>query len=151
MSDHRVFFIPENPHFLPDKEMHGEACSKVNDLFPEGDGAEAGAHTFMAFFDCGENFGRICCPTCNSEIELSWWQERMSEDNFEGEFLLNAYPTPCCQSEHNLNKLEYDWPQGFARFRLCAFNPNVENISDGQKAQLEEILGTPLRVIHQHL
>jgi hypothetical protein len=45
----------------------------------------------------------------------------------------------------------YEWPQGFGRFALDAMNPNIGILQDRYKLEFEEILGTKLRVIYQHI
>jgi len=75
----------------------------------------------------------------------------MSADYVEGGFQLAAYATPCCKSAFTLNELIYKWPQGFARFALEALNPRIGKLEDRDKAELEKILDTKLRVIYQRL
>ena len=75
----------------------------------------------------------------------------MDEDYVNGGFKLAQYPTPCCKVNYSLDQLIYEWPQGFARFALDAMNPNICELNDQYKAEFEEILGTRLRVIYQHL
>jgi len=102
------------------------------------------------FFDAGENFERVLCPSCRAEIPMEWWQQRMGEDCDEG-FKLAKYPTPCCQAAHTLHELAYDWPQGFGRYALPAMNANIGELSEKQRQDMERILGTRLRIIYQHL
>ena len=45
----------------------------------------------------------------------------------------------------------HTWPQGFAQFALEVMNPNSGRLEDRHRLELEEILGTKLRVIYQHL
>ena len=47
--------------------------------------------------------------------------------------------------------LVYEWPQGFGRFALDAMNPNIGKLKAMDRMELEEILGTKLRVIYQHI
>jgi hypothetical protein len=42
----------------------------------------------------------------------------------------------------------YEWPQGFGRFALDAMNPNIGELQDKYKREVEKILGTKLRVIY---
>ena len=75
----------------------------------------------------------------------------MDDDYVDGGFALCPYRTPCCGAEHSLDQLTYEWPQGFARFAIDAMNPNIGTLSDQHKAEFEDILGTRLRIIYQHL
>jgi hypothetical protein len=58
--------------------------------------------------------------------------------------------TPCCRATTSLNELRYDWPEGFARFELAAVEPEVYQVDEDLHRQLEECLGSPLRIIRQH-
>ena len=105
----------------------------------------------VAFFDCGSNFERICCPGCADEIPIQWWHSQIDTD-FDGSgYKLAAYSIPYCDYRATLNNLIYDWPQGFSLFALEAMNPNVGELSKQSKNEFEKILGTPLRVIYQHI
>jgi hypothetical protein len=55
--------------------------------------------------------------------------------------------TPCCGSRVSLNDLRYEWPAGFARLVLEAWNPNVTRLDEEEVSKLEEVLGAPLRII----
>jgi len=72
-------------------------------------------------------------------------------DNYADGFKLASYAMPCCKSPASLHELRYEWPQGFSRFALEAMNPNIGKLEDRFKKEFEEILGTRLRVIYQHL
>ena len=86
------------------------------------------------------------------EISGKWWNERMDDDYTKGKgFKLASYPTPCCGGQCTLHELIYEWPQGFGRFALEARNPNIGKLQERYKQELEEILGTKLRVIYVHL
>lgn len=85
------------------------------------------------------------------EVEMEWWSDRLEEDVVDDGFQLKAYSLPCCGTISTLNDLQYNWPQGFARFGLEAMNPNIGMLSDVQVRECEKILQTPLRVIYQHL
>ena len=150
MSDSWIALIPEDPRFVPDPAKQLLARDRFAEIAPEADEIEIKLSDTVEFFDCGANFERVCCPSCGSEIPLAWWQDRMDEDYGEG-FKLAAYATPCCGASCTLHELVYEWPQGFGRFALDAMNPNLGNLEDRYKREFEEILGTKLRVIYQHI
>jgi hypothetical protein len=75
----------------------------------------------------------------------------MGEDCEDGGFQLKDYSMPCCGHVSSLNDLQYDWPQGFARFGIDAMNPNIGKLTDEQIRDFELLLETPLRVIYQHI
>lgn len=75
----------------------------------------------------------------------------MEEDYIAPGFRLARFEVPYCEAAYTLNELAYDWPQGFARFGIDAMNPNIGELEESHRKVLEEILGTELRVIHQHI
>jgi len=85
-------------------------------------------------------------------IRNSWaWANGYGAGGNGDGFKLAPYPTPCCGVRCTLHELVYEWPQGFGRFALDAMNPNIGKLEDRYRAEFEEILGTRLRVIYQHI
>lgn len=150
MSDNWITLIPEDSRAVPDAAKQRRARDRFVEIAPKADEIEISALDKVEFFDCGENFERICCPSCSAEIAVEWWQDRMNEDYGDG-FKLAKYSTPCCDSKLTLNELDYRWPQGFARFALAAMNPNIGRLDDKHKLEFEAILGAKLRVIYQRI
>lgn len=72
-------------------------------------------------------------------------------EDYSDSFKLSEFSTPCCGTNSTLNDLAYEWPQGFGRFSLDALNPSIGTLAEKHKQELEAILGTPLRVIYQHI
>lgn len=126
------------------------ARNRLAEIAPDADVIEIKMSDAIQFFDCGANFERILCPSCRSEVPAAWWRQRMSEDYEQG-FKLASYTTPCCGATSTLHKLVYEWSQTFGRFALDAMNPNIGILDDNDKHELEEILGTKLMVIYQHI
>jgi hypothetical protein len=152
MSDDWITVIPEDPRFVPDESRQKRAEALLARIAPDAEEIEVNLTDHVLFFDCGENFERVSCPSCRREIAMEWWQERMEDDGNEDEgFKLSKYPTPCCRSMLTLHELVYDWPQGFGRFAIDVMNPGIGELSEGQRQELQEILGVPLRIIYQHL
>jgi hypothetical protein len=150
LSDNWITLIPEDPQFVPNAAEQRRARARLAEVAPEAEEIEIKVSEKVKFFDCGANFKRIACPSCGSEIPVAWWQDRMDEDYCDG-FKLAAYATPCCSAKSTLHELVYEWPQGFGRFALDAMNPNIGKLEESCKRELEEILGTKLRVIYQHI
>ena len=75
------------------------------------------------------------------------------DDDFDltSGFKLAFYALPCCGTQTGLNQLDYQWPQGFARYALEAMNANIGQVSAGQKAALEAALGHDLIVVYMRL
>lgn len=152
MSDHWIALIPEDPWFVPDEAKQRQARDRLALIAPNANDIGITVSEKVQFNDCGENFEHICCPSCESEITVSWWQDRMDEDYENGDgFILATYVMPCCGVKLTLHELKYEWSQGFGRFKLDAMNPDIGLLNDQHKIELEEILGTKLRVIYQHL
>jgi len=150
MSDHWIQLIPEDPRFVPAAAQQKQALRRLREIAPEADEIEIKLSKTIQFFDCGANFERILCPSCRTELDVEWWQSGMSKDH-DGGFKLADYRMPCCRTKHALHQLIYEWPQGFARFALDMMNPNIGKLKPKVQKELEELLGTKLRVIYQHL
>jgi hypothetical protein len=150
MSENWIALVPEDPRFIPDAAKQRRARDRFAEIVPEADEIEIKVSEKVEFFDCGANFERIGCPSCGSDVPVAWWQDRMDEDYGDG-FRLASYATPCCGARCTLHELVYQWPQGFGRFALDAMNPNIGELEDRYKREFEEILGTKLWVIYQHI
>ena len=74
----------------------------------------------------------------------------MDEDFAHG-FKLATYVTPCCRKKCTLHELVYQWAQGFGCFAINAMNANIGELEDKCRREFENILGTKLRVIYQHI
>lgn len=150
MSDNWITLVPEDPFFVPEVAKQRTARARFSEITPTADEIEINVFENVAFFDCGGNLEHILCPSCKAEIPIEWWQDRMDEDNDDG-FKLAAYTTPCCGNKSTLNDFIYNRPQAFGRFALDAMNPSLGKLDDKYKCELEEILGTRLRVVYQHI
>lgn len=150
MSDNWITLIPEDPHLIPDQAKIERARDRFAEIVQSADEMAVKVTETVEFFDCGANFESIHCPECRSDVPNAWWQNRMDEDYGDG-FRLATYAAPCCGAAVTLHELDYDWPQGFGRFALEAMNPGVGTLQDRHKVELEQIFGTKLRVIHQHI
>ncbi|MDO8330669.1 MAG: hypothetical protein Q7T36_09375 [Fluviicoccus sp.] len=150
MSDNWIELVPEHPRFIPDAANQRQARERLAEIAPTADEIEIKVSERVVFFNCGSNFGRICCPSCGADIPFEWWQDRMDED-YEDGFKVAAYTAPCCGKESTLNDLDYEWPQGFGRFAIDVMNPKISKLDEKFKRELELILGTKLRVICRHL
>jgi hypothetical protein len=133
MSDNWIALIPKDPRFVPDAAKRCQARDRFAEIAPEADEIEAAVSENVEFYDCGENFERVCCPSCGSEI-MAWWKERMDEDYDDG-FKLATYAMPCCAARCTLHELVYEWPQGFGRFALQAMNPSIGKLDDRYKRE----------------
>ncbi len=148
MSDRFLVVIPADPKAaLPDtvdalraalSKMAGGVESRVKD------------YGKLQFIDAGENFDRIVCPSCASEIAMETWHNWMQQD-WHGEegFHLHKHATPCCSADVTLNELSYAFPQGFAHWFVSARNANRGPLTETELVRLEDIAGLPLKAIAQ--
>jgi hypothetical protein len=150
MSSNWIILIPEDPRFVPDGTRQALARDRLAEIAPGADEITIEVYDRVEFFHCGSNFEQILCPSCGAVIPVSWWQNRMDEDFGDG-FKLAEYPTPCCRAGRTLHDLVYEWPQGFGRFALEAMNRSIGKLEECYRRELEEMLGTTLRVIYRHM
>ena len=151
MSDDYIHIIPEEPGVVPEQPKQEAAVSYLRKIAPRADEVSSSVSDHLQFIHCGGNFGKICCRSCGAEIDMERWQDWMDQDYSDKGFTLMQHPMPCCGAQHTLHDLAYEWPQGFARFDVCATNPNIGKLSDEQRCQFEAILGFPVRAIYEHL
>ena len=158
MSDNWIAVIPYEPDYVPSTEQADAALSFLQLLAPCSDEVKYSTDDQIRFRDCGVNLELIACPFCGAHLDHEWWLERMAEDS-EGDvedfhdrgFPLRPITVPCCARAASLNQLVYSFDQGFSRFILEAMNPNIDRLDEEDVRRLSDLLGTPLRVIYQHI
>lgn len=149
MTDHFLILIPTDPYFTPTLEQAQIANDYLVSLLPEAEIVIWNASETVEFVDCGDNFARILCPACGSEIAIPDWQQMM-DAAYASHFADLTANVPRCGAVGSLNDLHYEWPAGFARFTLEALNPNAD-LDDSHLLTLESILGCPIRKIWRSL
>ena len=148
MSDHFLVVIPADPK----AELPGSAAALRDELARIAGTNEARIKDYgkLQFIDCGENYERIGCPNCGTEITIPQWHEWMDEDwHCEEGFHLHWHVTPCCETKLTLNDLVYEWPQGFAHWFVGARNPGRGPLAADDVTALEEVAGLRLKAIAQ--
>ena len=155
MSDNVLSVIPADPFWQLTSEAADAAMAVLRRLAPQLDGFVTTEyrttwHEKVAAVDCGANPGRIECPACQNTIDVDWWADPLEERSETGFANLNV-PVPCCGAEVSLNDLRYDWPCGFARFELEAWNPNRDWLSADELAQIAAVLGCDVRQVLAHI
>jgi hypothetical protein len=98
-------------------------------MVPDADEVEITWHDSVALVACGQNLMKISCPRCADEVDSRWWMDLVS-DGYEAGFDDLNVTVPCCEALVSLNDLTYDWPVGFARFELEAWNPQRGWLTD---------------------
>jgi hypothetical protein len=150
MSDNWIQLVPEDPTCIPRLAKQQLARARFRKIAPLAAKIENVVYDTVQFFDCAANFERVLCPSCQQEISLGWWSERMNED-YNGGFALAELATPCCGANCTLNQLVYEWPQRFGRYALSAKNPSIGKLKAQDRRELEKILETKLSVVYQHI
>ncbi len=151
MSDDYISIVPIDPEIVPSQERQGQAERFFREIAPEVDEITVEEADLPQFFDCGSNLDSIACPHCRSQIDRDWWEDTMGEDYAGSHFKLAPYETACCGTPVRMNELLYDFPQAFARFGLSGMNPNIGELKDDQIRRFEELLGTKVQVVYQHI
>ncbi len=150
MSDDWIRLIPSEPRFVP-SEAQARRCLALVSQF--ADGAEEVNiidEGQIVFVDAGQNFQSVGCPVCNHSLDTGWWAERVGAAHSRGYEDLGV-DCPECGSTVSLNDLDYDWPQGFSRWRVEAMNPLIGRIDHDQVAAVADALGHAVRVIYTHV
>ncbi|MGW6619491.1 hypothetical protein ACWGA0_39335 [Streptomyces erythrochromogenes] len=153
MSDDYLTVIPTDPYWQPSTEAGDRAAAALARMLPDDEarrGLQAQWHESVEVVYCGANLRTISCPHCGAECVSGWWGEAVSERYDEG-FRTLMTRVPCCDVETSLNDLVYDWPMGFARFRIEVLYPDRAWLTDEELAELADTLGHPLRQILIHI
>jgi hypothetical protein len=149
VSDSYLRLIPEDPLFVPAGGAMERARDLLERMVPDAEEVTASLHEDPVFVDAGGNAERIACPFCDADIGATWWTKAMY-DPHRSAFRRLEVVTPCCGNDVSLNDLRSEWPAGFARLVLEAWNPNVTRLDANEVSELEETLGAPLRIIWAH-
>jgi len=142
--------IPEDPRFVPTPEGEESALSLLRAFLPK-DEVTAKRLEGVQFIDQGENFERVLCPHCQTEISSADWGAWVDRAYSTG-FADLTGRTPCCDRPSDLNSLTYEWPAGFASFMLQAEDPHVGEfvggfLPDDVCAAVAKAIGCPVRQI----
>ncbi|MFD8914324.1 hypothetical protein [Streptomyces sp. NPDC059575] len=152
MSDDYLTVIPTDPHWQPSRDAGERAAAVMSGMIP-GEarrGLEGQWHDTVEVVFCGFRFGGILCPHCGAELTANWWADAVSA-RYEEDFRTLVATVPCCGVGTSLNDLVYDWPTGFARFRIEALDPERSWLTDEELAAVAGALGHPLRQILVHV
>jgi len=150
MSDDYVVIVPRDPRHVPTREVQERVTALLRQIAPQAASVTVEAFAQVRFFNCGQNFKRVECPECSSEV-TDWWRNRMDDDYRDGGFRLELYKTPCCGALVTLNDLIYDWPQAFGSFTWTVMNPNIGELTQPEGAALAAAAGAPLVVVRQRI
>ena len=141
--------MPDSPDWAPYGHSIVGALDWCESAFPDAHDIQVNLTKRIRFFDGGMNQESILCPWCGQRIESDWWQQHMqfsSDTAFES----RHFPTPCCLTATDLNELSYQWPCGFARFRIAVLNPGRSPTYEDLD-NLRFIVGFKLRVLRSRI
>jgi hypothetical protein len=156
MSESWLTVIPTDPRWRPDEAMAEATVRVLQQLVPDATRIEIVDGTAVELIDAGENLTAVRCPRCGAELVTDWWigaMDRAADQGFvdggaTGGFTDLSTEVPCCGALISLNDLDYDWPQGFARWRIEVFEPHCERLGDADVGQLSEALGHAVRIVY---
>lgn len=149
MSDNILKLIPNDPYYVPRDGAIQRAYDLIVSLFPKATSVDYQVLEKVTFIDQGQNWERILCPLCKTEIDQDWWGQQM-DIKYQTGFVDLAVKLPCCGDTISLNDLQYEWPAGLARFVFEIWNPGAD-IDQSKLGLLGEILGCPQRTIWAHI
>ncbi|MBZ9707775.1 hypothetical protein LB543_13685 [Mesorhizobium sp. ESP7-2] len=149
MSDNYLRLVPYDPRWYPAQHAATAAVNAAHGLFPAAGHIAVEYEQGATFFDAGANTESVHCPFCGSDIE-EWWGDAMNQAA-ESRFEDLSVTTPCCHRPTSLNDLRYVWPAAFGVCALTVISPGVNSVSSEQLRTIEQAMGSPLKVIWQHL
>ena len=149
MSENLLQLIPQQPTYVPGEEVVLLAEQFLKSHISETGKVYAEVSNEIRFIDAGTNFASVSCPVCGKKISSAWWSAAMDEAH-KSQFSNLDIVVPCCGGRTTLNHLNYNFPQGFARFVLTVRNPGVPEFDEQSREELERIVGCKLRVIWTH-
>ena len=147
MSSTVLKIIPTNTSYLPDKIQQDKGKIFLTKLY-KNEQIEFVTTVSIEFVDQGENFDSVYSNLCGQNIEIEDWQNAM-EKAYEKQFTDLEFISPCCHKKTSLNDLIYHSAAGFSKFIMTISDAQNE-VGERDLNQLQQILGTPLRIIWAH-
>lgn len=144
MSDLVIKLIAKDPEFVPNETK----LEKLKEWVTQNVRNEKTEYILtdeVRFIDQGENFEKVNCPFCTSNIDLDWWSEAMDRAS-ETSFHNLSVVTACCKKNTSLNELKYKWDAGFSRFSIEVMNPKDE-LAVEHLEYLGELLSCQIRKV----
>jgi hypothetical protein len=160
VSDDVLSIIPTDQNYVPSVEAQQTAVALLREMLPDGEMCKAEVYDQLHFIDQGANCEAVVCSSCGahlgidteSDAGVTWWYE-MGDAISASEAITDLRTTmPCCGASVLFTSLQFDWPAGFAHFRLSIWNPNIEGgaLNADKLGRLEAILGCKLTQIRAH-
>ncbi len=124
MSENLLQLIPQQPTYVPSEEAVLRAEQFLKSHISETGKVYSEVSNEIRFIDAGANFESVSCPVCGKKISGEW--SAAMDEAHKSQFSNLELVAPCCDSRTTLNHLNYNFPQGFARFVLSARDPGVK-------------------------
>ncbi|QMU58767.1 MAG: hypothetical protein GKR98_11530 [Boseongicola sp.] len=150
MPDRFIALIPSDPKARPASDTMEALRIALAARFESSESRVKDFGERLQFIDCGENYERTLCPSCEAEVPLVWWGQRMDGDwDEEHGFHLHRHEMPCCGASHRLTELEYRGAQGFAHWFVSARVDEGVIFTSKDLQALENEAGLALKLIEQ--
>ena len=164
MSTSVLKIIPTDQDYVPSAEQQANAVAVFRGMVPYGE-IEATVYEDLEFIDAGQYCEAVLCPSCGNRVAINPfegtdlaqdWYYNLVEAITARTTPIRQFQTtmPCCRASVALTSLQFDMPAGFARFELCAVDPDIESdvkgvttLSAEQLNKLETALGCQLKQI----
>ncbi len=144
-----MHLIPTDPFFRPSENAVQTALTRLQAYFTHHENITYSLSNKLSFWCAGENFDRVICMHCQSNI-FEWFTSTVLKET-EG---FNDLPLtlPCCGVKDSLLRLSFEDDCGFACFGISICEGlhdagNTNEINSEELHELETTLGCQLRVI----
>lgn len=128
MSESYYLLIPTIPDYVPDVAAHERARERFAAFVPDAQRVTAEVSEQVKFVPGMGDFESVSCPACGVTLDNDWWMQAMDAACAASQFANLSVTLPCCGAAASLNDLNCHLPQGFARFILSAYEPNIFDI-----------------------
>lgn len=155
MSDNLLRVFPADPAWQPSQESAQAAERLLASLLIADGGSvdeiDVDFHDTVHVVDAGVNTTAMTCPACGT-VSDEGFLLALLEDHPDGLETLDVR-MPCCGRTVPLTVVRFDWPIGFARFELCAWNPVRESpwLDEVELRRVGEVLGHPVHQVLAHI
>ncbi len=148
MSDNIMYLLAADPLAMPSVERREWTELLVRNLCPGAHEIVVHADDLPELYLAMTNLEATYCPHCAANLD-EWWPQAVDTWWKGGRRDLGAV-VPCCREPTSLNELDYDWPQGFARFAIEILNPS-HDLEPGELDTISRAAGMLLRVVWAHI
>ncbi|MEO8147741.1 MAG: hypothetical protein ABI723_08905 [Bacteroidia bacterium] len=146
MSSTVLKIIPTVPSYVPSSVQQNSSKAILTEFY-KGNQIEFLSLDTIEFVDQGANFESVSCNVCRQDIPIEDWQNQMDK-LYQNQFNDLTFQTPC-KHQTSVNDLNYKSPAGFAKFIISISDAQSE-LPKTSLERLQEILGTPLRIVWAH-